>query len=127
VSVPDVGMNAIEGIVLTTETVVDMGSAEKAPVESVGPTVIAALDASGEMPLGAGTDAGTTMPTHVEKRPQRAALVASDDQAFTGDLAQKIVAWSRDLIGAPGADPGLAIEAFDLVAEKIGIRVIAGR
>ena len=96
-------------------------------VESVGPTVIAALDPSGEMPFGAGTDAGAAMPAHVEKRPQRVTAIASNDDAFTRNLSQKKVARRRDLICAPGADPGLAVEAFEFVAEEIGICVVAGR
>jgi hypothetical protein len=31
------------------------------------------------------------------------------------------------LVCAPGADPGLAVEAFDFVVEEIGIYVVAGR
>ena len=125
-SVPDVGMNGIEGIIFAAEAVVCVGSADEAPVESVGPTVIAALDPSGEMSFGAGADAGTAMPAHIEKRPQGATPVASNDDAFTGDLAHKIVTRRRDLVGAPGADPGLAVEAFEFVAEEIMVRVVAG-
>src|ERR1035437_7190998 len=119
-------MNAIEGIVFAAEAVLHMGSAEAPPVESVGPTVIAALDASVEMSFGAGADAGAAMPAHVEKRPQRAIFVASNDDAFIRDRAQKIVARRRHLIGAADADPGLAVEAFQFVAEKVGVRVVAG-
>jgi hypothetical protein len=68
VSVPDVGMHAIEGIVFAAEAVVYVGRADETSVESVGPTVIAALDSSGEMPFGAGTDPGAAMPADVEKR-----------------------------------------------------------
>src|ERR1017187_5735849 len=98
-------MNTIERILLTTETVVHMWSAKQLPVEPIGPAVIAALDPSGEMPLGAGADARATMPAHVEKRPHQVILAASNNQAFPGNLAQKIIARSRDLIGAPRADP----------------------
>jgi len=126
VSVPDVGMNAIEGIIFAAEAVACVGSADETPVESVGPTVIAALDPSWEMSLGARADAGAAMPAHVEKRLQRATPVASNNDAFTRDLAKKIVARLRDLVGATGANPGLAVEPFEFVTEKTRVRVVAG-
>ena len=105
VAVPDLGLNAIERIIFAAEAILRVGSADEAPVESVGPTVIAALDPSREVSFGAGADAGTAMPAHVEKRPHRASAVTSNDDAFTRHLANKIVARRRNLVGAPGADP----------------------
>src|SRR5271169_4455411 len=119
-------MNGIKGIIFAAEAVVCVRSADEAPVESVGPTVIAALDASREMSFGGRADAGTAMPAHVEKRLQRASPVASNDDAFTRDLAEKIGARLRNLVDAPGADPGLAVEAFELATEEIRVRVVAG-
>jgi len=126
VAVPDVSMNAIEGIIFAAEAVVGVRSADQAAIESVGPTVIAALDPAGEMSFGGGADAGTAVPAHIEKRPQRVTRVTSNDDAFVRNLAQKIVAGRRDLVGASGADPGLAVEALELVAEEIGVSVVAG-
>src|SRR5215475_3426848 len=40
VSVPDVGMNTIEGIVFAAEAVVGVRSSDQTAVEAVGPTVI---------------------------------------------------------------------------------------
>ena len=126
-SVPDVSMNAIEGIIFATEAVVYVRSADESPVESISPTVIAALDPSGKTPFGAGTDPCAAMPADVEKRAQRVtAIISRNDDAFTGHLAQKIVARRGDLVGAPGADPVLAIEAFEFVTKEIGVRVVAG-
>jgi len=122
VSVPDVGMNAIERIIFAAEAVARMGSSDEAAIESVSPTVIATLDPAGEMSFGAGADASAAMPAHVEKRPQRATRVASNDDAFTRNLAQKIIARRRDLMSAAGADPGLAVEAFEFVAEQVGVK-----
>jgi hypothetical protein len=79
------------------------------------------------MPFGAGTDASAAMPANVEKCAQRVTAITSNDDAFTGNLSQKKVARRRDLIYAPGANPGLAVEAFDFVAEEIRICVVAGR
>src|SRR3984893_430294 len=119
-------MKAIKRIVFMAEAVTCVGSTDEAPFESVGPTVITALDPSGEMPFGAGTNAGTTMSADVEKRAQRITPVPRNDDAFIRDLAQKIVARRRDLVGAPGADPSLAVEAFEFVAEDIVVCVVAG-
>ncbi len=125
-SLPDVGMNGIEGIIFAAEAVVRVWSADEAPVESVGPTVIAALDPSGEMPLGAGTDSGPAMPADVEKRQQRVTPVTRNDDALTGNIAKKIVARRRDLVGPPDTDPVLAVEAFEFFAEEIEVCVVAG-
>jgi hypothetical protein len=101
VSVPDVGMHAIEGIIFAAEAVVYVGSTDELPVEPVGPPVIAALDPSGEMPFSAGADAGAAMPAHVEKCPQRVTAITGNDDALTRDLSQKKVARCRDLVYAP--------------------------
>ena len=74
-----------------------------------------------------GTDTGAAMPADVEKRAQRVTAITSNDDAFAGNFSQKKVAWRRDLICAPGANPRLAVEAFDFVAKEIRIRVVAGR
>jgi hypothetical protein len=79
------------------------------------------------MPFGAGTDPGAAMPADVEKRAQRVTAITSNDDAFTRNLSQKKVARCRNLVCAPGADPSLAVEAFDFVVEEIGICVVAGR
>src|SRR4029077_3029719 len=118
-------MNGSEGIIFRGGAAVRVWSTDEAPVESVGPTVIAALDPSGEMPFGAGTNAGTAMSADVEKRAQGVTPVPRNDDAFTRDLAQKIVARRRDLVCPPGADPGLAVKAFECVAENIGVCVVA--
>jgi hypothetical protein len=67
------------------------------------------------------------MAANVEKRLQRIIPITRNDYAFTRDLAQKIVARRRNLVGSPGADPGFAVEALELVAEEIGVGVVAGR
>jgi hypothetical protein len=118
-------MDALKGIFLAAKTIVYVRCTDETPVEPVGPTVVTTLDSSGKMSCRAGADPGTAMPAHIEKPPQRAIPVASNDDALPRDLAQKVIARRRDLVGASGADPGLAVEAFQLVAEEIRICVIA--
>src|SRR5579864_2982449 len=113
-------MNQIEGIVLAAEAVVCVGSADEASVEPVRPTEIAALDPSREMPLGEGTHACTTMPADIEKRAQRVTPVPRNDDAFTRDLTQKIVARRRDLVCTPSADPGSAVETLQFSRKRSG-------
>src|SRR5258708_39473318 len=103
-------MNGIEGIIFPAQIVVRVRRAHEAPVEPVGPTMIAALDSSGEMSFGAGADARAAVPADIEKRPHRVTRVARNNDAFTGDIAKKIISRCGDLVGAPGADPVLTVE-----------------
>ena len=66
------------------------------------------------------------MPANIEKRPQRISRVTGDDDALTSGLAKKIVARRGYSVRTPGADPVLAVEAFEFLPEQIGIRVVAG-
>jgi hypothetical protein len=66
------------------------------------------------------------MPADVEKRQQRVTPVTRNDDALTGDIAKKIVARRRDLVGPPDTDPALAVEAFEFFAEEIEVCVVAG-
>jgi len=126
VSVPDVDINGIEGKVFAAEIIVGVRRADQAAIKAIGPPVIAALQALGEMALGLRTDAVLDMPTDIEKCPQRVAPVTCDDDAFTRNLAKKVVPWHRDSICPPPADPVIAKEAFYFFTVEIGIGVVAG-
>src|SRR5579862_2439105 len=125
VSVPNVDRDPIEWIVLAAETVMHMRSADEAPVESIGPPVVATLNSSGKMSLRVRAESGTAMPAHVEKRPQIIVAIPSNDHTLAGYLAQKIVSRRRDLIDAPGTNPGLAVEALEFIPEQIRVSVVA--
>src|SRR5215469_3128814 len=66
------------------------------------------------------------MSADVEKRPQRVTPVARNNDAFTSDLAQEVVARLRNPTYMPDADPVVAIEAFEFLVEQIGVSVVAG-
>jgi len=66
------------------------------------------------------------MPAHIEKRPQRVIPVTRNNDAFTGDIAQKVVTRLRDPVYTPGTDPVMTVKAFEFFAKEIGVRVIAG-
>jgi hypothetical protein len=126
VSVPDLGMNAIQGIIFAAEAVVGVRGSDQAAIQAVGPTVVTALNPPREMSLGAGADAGATMPADIEERPQRVIFVTRNNDAFTGDLAQKVVSRLWNPVYTPSANPVVAVVAFEFVAEEIGVSVIAG-
>src|SRR5262249_44897761 len=104
-----------------------MRGADQRAVEAIGPAVVPALYSPGKPSFALGTDAGSAMPAHVEKRPHRAGLVTGENDAFARHLTREIISGGGNLVGASGADPRLAIESLDFVAEKNRVRVVAGR
>src|ERR1700680_3666629 len=104
-----------------------MRSAKKPAIEPVSPQVIGALNSSAEVAFGLRAHARAAMPAHVIECADRAGCVAHHNEAFTGDLAEEIVAWVRDRIGSTGADPALAEELFHLLAMELGVSVVARR
>src|SRR5215475_3857039 len=119
-------MNAIEGILFGAEAVLGVRSCDQAAVEAIGPTVVAALNPPGKMSFWAGANAGATVTADVEERPQRVISVTRNDDAFTRDVAQKVVTPLCNPVGTTGADPVVTVEAFEFFAEEIGVRVVAG-
>ena len=67
------------------------------------------------------------MPADVEERPQRVIPVTRNNDAFTGDFAQKVVTRLWNPVYTPDANPVVAVEALEFFAEQIGVRVIAAR
>ena len=66
------------------------------------------------------------MTADVEEGPQRVVSVARNYDAFTGDVAQKVITPLWNLVGTPGAYPVVAVKAFEFFAKEIGVRVVAG-
>ena len=126
VPVPDIGKNLIQGIIFAAEAFVGVWSSDQAAVEAVGPSVVAALNPPGKMSFCVGANAGATMTADIEESPQRVISVTCNYDAFTGDVAQKVVARLGNPVGTPGADPVVAVEAFEFFAEEIGVRVVTG-
>src|SRR5437764_85799 len=95
------------------------------PIESVGPSVIRALNAPGERALRRCANSRTSVPANVIESMNGAVLIAIDNDAFISDLADKKVTGYWNLILASNADPGLAEESFELVRKNSRIRVVA--
>src|SRR5215472_17242152 len=108
VSVPDIGMNAIQRIICAAEAVVGVRCSNQGAVEAVSPTVVAALNPPGKMSLRAGAYAGATMPANVEECPQRVISVTRNNDAFARELAQKVVTRLWNPVYTPDANPVLA-------------------
>ena len=107
VAVPDVDVDGAERDVVLAESrrAVHVRRRDEAAVEAVGPGVIRALDALGEVALRLGAQPGAAMPAHVVEPAEPAAAVARDDDAFAGDLAQHVVAWRRQVLDACDTRP----------------------
>src|SRR5579884_3970229 len=127
VPLPNVHVHFVERVFRVIKALVHLGSASKSTVVSVSPAVIAALDSSRKATLTDRTDAGTTVAADVVKSSDAAAVIANYDDAFARDLAQKVVPGGRDLMGAPGADPRLRVEALEFAFENFRISVVASR
>src|SRR5437016_2489113 len=96
-AVPQIGVDAIERVVFAAEIqLLHVWRAEQVTVEGVGPAVIGALDAALEVALGRGANAGAAMATDIKKSVHGAACIARDDDAFTGNLAQNVIAGTRN-------------------------------
>lgn len=105
---------------------VDVRCSNQAAVKPVGPAVIATLDSSGEVPFCLRTEPGATMAANVEERAQRVVPIARNNDAFTGDLAQKVVTRLWNPVYTPDAGPVVTVEALEFFGEEIGVRVITG-
>src|SRR5437660_11045832 len=122
--VPDIGGHGVQGIILARQ-VLHVGRAHEFAIEPVSPAVVRTLNASGKFALGGGADARATVAAHIVESANLAAVVAIDDDAFVANFPQEKVAYVGNLIGAAGADPALAKEAFQLVGEDGRVGVIA--
>ena len=126
VAIPNSSVHAVQRVVLATEAgaLVHVRRSHQPAIQAIRPPVITALDSAGERPFSSRDQPRTTMPANVIEGAHRAALVADDDDAFSRDLAQEVVARLRNLIGTARAHPCLTVEAFHLLAENFGIGVV---
>ena len=100
--VPDFGRHGVQRVVGGREVrLIHMRRAQQRAVERVGPTMIGTTDASGECAFGSGAHACAPMPADIEERAHRAGRVAGDDDAFSDNVAQEVVARIRDAAALP--------------------------
>src|SRR5213593_3309924 len=64
------------------------------------------------------------MGAHVVERAELAVPIANDEHRFTDDVADQVVAWPRDLLGATDAHPAPEEETLALFFVDAGARVV---
>lgn len=94
-----------------------MWRAEQAAIQPVGPTVVRALNSSGETSFWRRTQARPPVTADVIESFYRGCITANHNNAFARYLAQEIVAGVGNVAGASGADPTFKKETLDLAAE----------
>src|SRR5438876_5244652 len=124
--VPDVGGHGVQGILLARQ-VFHVGRADQFAIEPVSPAMVRTLNASRKFAFGGGTDARASVAAHIVESADLAAIITIDDDAFVANFPQEKVARVGNLIGATGADPALAEEAFQFVGKDGRSSVIACR
>jgi hypothetical protein len=128
VPIPKVGMKFVERVVGPVKDCrVHMGGAKQAAVQPVSPAVVGALNSSGEITLGGGTQARATVPADVIESFYGAGVTANDDNTLAGNLAQEIIACTGNAVGAACADPTLEKELLDFLTEERGVCIVARR
>src|SRR5262245_10729592 len=127
VPVPGLAASSMERIVLLAEFRRHMRRREQPSIEVVRPRVIGALDATGEMTFRLLAQLCAAVTAHVEQRVDLTRSVARDDHAVVPKRAREVIAGVGNLIGAPGADPAVDVEALQLRAVEIRIGVEAPR
>ena len=93
---------------------------EQLAVQTVGPSVVRALDSAAKAALRRAADPRPAMAAHVEKRAQGAAGVTGHDDAFTGDVDEHEVARSRNLLEPSHTRPAAREQEFALRGEDVG-------
>src|SRR5438094_3120675 len=122
-AVPDVASRSVQRILVLPEIGRHVRRGKKPSAEIVRPRVIRTLNPIREMAVGLIADARAAMTADVEQRVHLSRSVAHDDDAFAGERAREVVARVRNLIGAPGADPAIEIETFELTAIEIRVGI----
>jgi hypothetical protein len=107
VPVPDVRLHPVERVVFLPEVrhLLHVRRADQAAVQSVGPGVVRALNAAGELARGVGAQPGAAMAADVVERLHGAGRAARDDQALAEHLSNEELTRRLDLFEPPGANP----------------------
>src|SRR6266478_3442650 len=127
-AVPQVCLNTVQRIILAAKIrLLHMRGAEKASVEGIRPAVVGALDAAFEVTFGGRTDARAAVAANIEKGLHASAGIARDNDAFSCNLTENVVAGAWNFSFAAGIHPHLRIEAVHLVAENLRVGVVALR
>src|ERR1700722_17973658 len=128
VAVPIARVQLVERVILTPEDHgIHMRRAQQASVQPIGPAMVGTLNASSEIALRAGAQARAAVAADIIKSLNAAGIVSHYDDAFAGDLAEKVIAGVGNGIRAARADPIFEKELFHLVTEERVVGVVARR
>ena len=110
-----------EGLPIQRLVAGDVGSADKATVQCVGPGVVHALDGGAGVATRLQAEARSTVAADVEERAQLAIASAHNQHALPGQLHGLEVARARQRVGAANTGPHLTKQALLLACVDIGI------
>ena len=121
-SFPDVEMHRDESEVLPVQRLVagDIGSADEATVQRVGPGVVDALDGGAGVATRLQAEARSAVSADVEERAQLAIAPAHDQHALPGQLDGLEVARRGQRVGAADTGPHLTEQALLLACVDVG-------
>ena len=103
-----------------------VGRSLQVAVEAVGPRVVRARDpVTGEPAAGRLAEHGASVPAHVVEGVDLSGLVAHDDDALAGHVAEGVLPRLRPLLEPPGAEPHPVEEPLPLALVDRGIDVVA--
>jgi len=127
IPLPDATTSAMQRVIIFAEPGRHVRRGQQPASQIVCPRMVGTLDALDEMPVGLLAQARAAMTAHVEQRVNGARRVTCDDDALAADRTGEIFAGSRDLIGAPGADQAVEVEAVELPAKEVGVGIESAR
>jgi hypothetical protein len=112
---------------LEVRHLVHVRRADQPAVEIVGPRVIRALDAAGELPGGLVADARAAVAADVVEGADLAGGVARDDDVVAVQLADEVLAGALRLFRSAGVEPHRPEESIELRLQQRRLRVVARR
>ena len=125
VSVPDLDRDAVQGKVLLLEMrhFVHVRRPDEAPIEAVGPRVVRALDAAGELAGRLRAESRAAMPTDVVEGVHASVRRSRDDDAVARHVAEDELAGACDFLGPASADPHRTKQRIELAFEvgRVGV------
>ena len=129
VAVPNGGSYGVQRIVRFAKALnfLHMRRAGQRAVKFVSPGVILALNSSSELAFSLLAQHGAAMSAHIVEGANIALVVACDDHAGIGDLADEIVTRLGNLAGASGTEPHIEMDGVHLALEPRRISIVALR
>ena len=121
---PDIHRESCQTLIFFGEifNAAEFRRAQQAAGQVVGPAVVAAAEVAA-VTLSFAGDPGSAMPAEIKKCPQRAGLIAHDQDRLHGQLGRKEHPRLGNLIGAADCDPAAAeyVTPLRRIHERVGV------